>query len=288
MKKVYIDAKLSRYVVPSEIRNNSISEGKIFTPGTRLPLENSKFVRLFTAWKASNNSFASIDVDLGASFTYKDKFNIKEIAYYSQHNSFASHSGDFTSCRAFDEETSLITSEYIDIDIEKAKNDGVKYILTSNIIYSGIGSYSDFDCWSGVELLNENRVSKENSIKLSNSLFKIKLDGNFRAHIGLAIDLETMEIVIIDKYEESEYGTNLYSLSNKMKSYKNLIFDAVDFKENMYNLLEMYCESKNYTLTNVLEEADIICSYDYFKDLSANKTQFNISDNLDKIISILD
>jgi len=50
MKKVYIDEKLKKYIVPSEMRNNSKAEGKVFTPGTRLPLGDAKFIRLFTAW----------------------------------------------------------------------------------------------------------------------------------------------------------------------------------------------------------------------------------------------
>ncbi|MEA3451693.1 MAG: hypothetical protein U9Q83_07285 [Bacteroidota bacterium] len=51
MRKVYIDRKLKTYVVPSEMRNNSKAENKVFTPGTRIPLpQEAKTVRLFTAW----------------------------------------------------------------------------------------------------------------------------------------------------------------------------------------------------------------------------------------------
>lgn len=53
MRKVFIDERLKKYIVPAEMRNNSKAENKVFTPGSRIPLDkNVKIVRLFTAWAA--------------------------------------------------------------------------------------------------------------------------------------------------------------------------------------------------------------------------------------------
>jgi len=109
MKKVYIDSKLKKYIVPSEMRNNSKAEGKVFTPGTRLSLEDDvKFVRLFTAWATKLGKAGNIDVDLGGAFI-KDvdgKLEMTPISYYNQSEEFAVHSGDFTSCREYNENIS--------------------------------------------------------------------------------------------------------------------------------------------------------------------------------------
>ena len=105
MRKVYIDDKLKTYCVPSEMRENSASEGKVFTPGTRIPLsEDVKVVRLFTAWSTASGKSGGIDIDLGGAFIRETagQLTMEPIAYYNQSAGYAVHSGDFTSCKAFD------------------------------------------------------------------------------------------------------------------------------------------------------------------------------------------
>ena len=293
MRKVYIDKKLKKYIIPSEMRNSSKAENKVFTTGTRLPLsKEAKYIRLFTAWARKDGSAGSIDIDLGGAFIKEENGNLvmEPIAYYNQSADYAVHSGDFTSCKAYRPNSDdTITAEYIDIDLEKAKNAGFKYILTAEFVYSGdntAGNYGDMDAWSGVQLLNELRTEKRQSINLNDSLFKVKLDGKFQSHAAIAIDLETMEIVIMDQYSEESRGINVNSMARKMNEYKKLIFNASEFNENLYNLLEMYCEANEFFVTEDIHSADIVCSYNDEK-LAANQTMFNVSNNLENIINLL-
>ena len=292
--KVYIDELLKKYIVPTELRNNSKAEGKTFTPGTRIPIQEANFLRLFTAWTSKNFSAAHIDIDLSAGFIKETESGLElvPVAYYKQDlQNLAVHSGDFTSCREYNHNDNLITSEFIDINVKEAKNQGYKYIITTNFIYSGAANYDNTNTWSGVQLLSELRTEKTEYININDYLFKMKLGGNFSSHVGVAVDLETMEIVIIDQYSLEQNGINLNSMANKINEYKKQYFNAIDFKENMYHFLTLYCMANEYELVEDIKEANIILSYNdniLSSELSYNdKKVFNISNNLEKIIDLL-
>jgi len=290
MRKVFIDEKLKSYVVPSEMRNNSKAENKVFTPGTRIPLDkNAKVVRLFTAWATKSGAQGNIDVDLGGAFIKETPAGLvmEQIAYYNQSANYAVHSGDFTSCKAFDPEVGEITAEYIDVDLAKVKEHGFKYVITAEFIFGRAKDYDDMQAWSGVQLLTDLRTEKKQSVNINNSLFKVKLGGAYQSHTALAIDVETMEIVILDQYSEERSGINVGSMAQKMNEYKKLYFNASEFSENLYDLLGMYCEANDFLQVAKVEDAEIICSYDDYKELAANQSMFNVSNNLENIIGLL-
>jgi hypothetical protein len=292
MKKiVYLDERLKTYVVPTEMRNNSKAENKVFTPGTRIPLpEEAKFVRLFTAWATASGKQGSIDVDLGGAFIKEDaagNLSMHPIAYYNQSANFAVHSGDWTSCRAFDPKEGSITAEYIDVDIARAKKEGFKYAITAEFIFSRAKDYGSMQAWSGVQLLTELRTAKKQAININDSLFKVKLGGEYQSHTALAIDLVTNEIVILDQYSEEQHGINVSSMASKMNTFKKLYFNAAEFSENVYDLMEMYCKANEIEVVEDIAEANIICSYDDYKGLAANQTMFNVSNELENIVNLL-
>ena len=292
MKTIYIDKKLKKYIVPSEMRNTSKADGVFFTAGTRIPIDkDTKFIRLYTAWCGLGGASEDIDVDLSGAFV-KDKtipsgseLEISEIAFYNQTESFAIHSGDATDCIEYIPENGNITAEFIDINIKKVKKEGFKYFMSSNIIYSGADNFNNFQCWSGVQVLDKFRVSEDKKINLNHSTIKLKLSGDSKSHLAFAIDLETMEIVVIDKYIESG-GLTIGSLKHKIDLFKKEVFNASEYKMNMKELLILYSKSQNYKITKNKEEADIICDY-YDHKLNENQIMFNVSNNLENILGIL-
>jgi len=289
MRKVFIDEKLKKYIVPSEMRDNSKADGKVFTPGTRIPLGEAKYVRLFTAWATTSGEAGKLDVDLSGAFIKETEKGLEmtPIAYFNQSETFASHSGDYTSCRAYNEKEGLSTAEFIDINTDMAREMGFRYIITAEFIFSGAKDYNDMQAWSGVQLLSELRTEKTQYINLNDYLFKVKLGGEYQSHTALAIDLETMEIVILDQYSKEQSGINLNAMANKMNEFKKLYFNASDYKENMHDFLMMYCEANEYLITTDIDSADLVCSYDDYDGLSANQTMFNISNELENIIGLL-
>jgi len=288
--KTYIDPKLKGYIVPSEIRNNSKADGKIFTPGTRIAIpEAVKFVRLFTAWGGKTPS-DSCDIDLSGAFvkTVGNKTRMEPISFYRQEANYAVHSGDFTSCKQFVPGVDKkITAEYIDIDLERAYNEGFEYVLTSEYIYSSrVNDYdTNFNTYSGVIMLDALRAADKQMIDISNSLFKIKLEGPYQSHCACAIDLKTREIVIIDQYAEEQSGMTISAMAQKLDLFKKQYFDAIKFKENMFDFMTLYCEANDIEIVDTIEAANRIVSYDDYQ--IEGKEMFNVSNNLETIINLL-
>jgi len=294
MKSVYIDLALKKYIVPTEMRDFSKSDNKIYTPGTRIPLPNNmNFIRLFTAWASKDGKEKRIDIDLAGAFLKEAENtsnNIKQsileltpISFSNQSESFAVHSGDFTSCRNYNPKDGKITAEFIDIDIKQVKQLGFKYAIIADFIYSGANSYNEIDCWSGVQLIENTRKTENKFIDISDNLFKVKLIKG-SSHVSLAIDFETNEIVIIDKYSQEKNGITIEKMAKQLELFKRQFFNANLYRSNMFDFIEMYIKAKKYKIETDINKADIIISNEYIK---TNGTLFNISDNLEKILGLL-
>ena len=283
--------EIKKYIVPTEIRDLSISNGIRYTPGTRVKFE-CNFLRAFTAWGTKEED-GKFDIDLGGAFVkifdantrkrlhntqndytiIEDDHAIVPISYYNQDENFASHSGDFTSCKKFepnDTSKKTITAEFIDIDMKKAKSQ-FKYALFSSFIYSSGDYKNDFDTdiYSYTGIMERDTRSTD-SININDSLFKMTLKGNFQTHVSFAIDLETSEIVFIDRYSKSKSGSNIDNSYNQIDLYRREYFDAHKYKMNMYELL-------SYVNNPDLKEGETPIVID---------NQF-ISDNLETIVNLL-
>jgi len=289
--KVYLSEELKKYIVPTEMRDVSFNEGTTFTPGSRISLDKeAKYIRLFCAWTGKNNEATHHDIDLSAGIVRDGVFD--RISFYSQDGDFAVHSGDYTSCQEFNPKDGMITAEYIDIDVSKAKeyfrNAKEGYVIIANNIFSGANNFSGLNSWVGVQLL-DGRVSKKSAINLNKSLFKIKMGSkdNQRFHIGLGYDVKNDDIVMIDLYEDGHGGSTIDSISSKMDMYKQNFFGAIDYKENMFSIMKMFCKVNDYELTEEIDCADVICHYTDVEDLKDTQEMFNISNNLEKIVGML-
>jgi hypothetical protein len=291
IKTIFIDKALKSYILPLEMRDNSISEGKVFTPGTRIKIpEEAKFIRLFTAW-GSKKGPAGFDIDLSSAFVKEtDKgYEMTPVAFYNQTEKYAVSSGDQVSCEEYNEGDTSITAEFIDIDIEKARK-GYDFALTSNIIFSSNNLTHDYDtdinAYSGVILLDELRTSPKTSININDALFKMKLSGDFTTHTAVAVDFKTREIVIIDKYsKERKYMTLDNSFAN-MDIMRKKYFDATSFMENVYSVLKMYAKANNLKVVKTIEEADVVCSYNDYK-LREDQKMFNVGTNITEVLNLL-
>jgi hypothetical protein len=283
MKKIFIDRLLKKYIVPSEVRDLSVySSGTIYTHGTRIPLpENLKFIRLFTAWGTKNKKHASFDIDLSSSFVKGNEMS--NISFYNQSSRLAQYSGDWMECFKWNDKK--VVAEFIDIDLEEAKD--LDYILSSQYIFSSgelkKDYHSDVIVYSGVMFLEERSSSKE-EIDISDAFLKFKLSGDYQSHISVAIDLKTNELVIIDSYSEEKNRS--VANKGKLELFKKRYFNAIDTKENMFNFFTMYAKANNLEIVENISDSDIIISY---KDFQLEKDQelFNVSNNLEKIISLL-
>jgi len=305
-KKIYLDERLKRYIVPTELRDTSTyKNGNTLTPGTRIPVKDSKFLRLYTAWgineKSNIESFGgSYDLDLSTALIDEDN-NIKTIGWNaSKGNEYISFSGDIVDCDEWNRGN--VAAEFIDIDIKKAKKKGIKYIISSNIIYDSGSFASDYDtdliAISGIMPINK-RVEKDNDIqriKLENELFEMTLKGSYNAVIPYIFDVVANEVVIVDKYLSVDGGSSIHTHYSNIEILKRNYTEAYKYKENMYELLENYFKANDFEVIYTMpekeekeekeEEAIEDILYLSYEDDKILKT-YNISKNLENILVLL-
>jgi len=229
-----LDEEIKNYIVPTEIRDLSVSNNIRYTPGTRIKFD-CNYLRAFSAWGTKEED-GLFDIDLGGMFVDKNN-EFTPIAYYNQNEEFASHSGDFTSCTKYTPGDNTITAEFIDINIEKAK-ELYNYAVFNTFIFASEYHKEDFDTdiysYTGI-MERDTRSTK--SININNSEFKMTLSGDYKSNTSFAVDFQKSEIVFIDKYSKSNSGSNIDTNANSIDLYRREYFDAYKYKMNMFELL---------------------------------------------------
>ncbi|NIL18689.1 TerD family protein [Pseudomonas sp. AN3A02] len=118
--RCFIDPALREYRVPLAQRASSKSL-RTLVRGSRLPMPDTRFIRLFLWWK---NGRARTDIDLSAAF-FDANFVFKQtVAYYNLKGFGGYHSGDIVDAPEG-------ASEFIDLDLNVLVEKGIRYVVTS-------------------------------------------------------------------------------------------------------------------------------------------------------------
>jgi hypothetical protein len=118
--RCFIDPALREYRVPLAQRASSKSL-RTLVRGSRLPMPDTRFIRLFLWWK---NGRERTDIDLSAAF-FDANFVFKQtVAYYNLKGFGGYHSGDIV-------DAPKGASEFIDLDLDVLVEKGVRYVVTS-------------------------------------------------------------------------------------------------------------------------------------------------------------
>lgn len=167
--------------------NRSSAMGaRAIASGSRLSLNDPKFITMFTHWKNMENS--SVDLDLSALFLSEDLLDSEHVAYYSTSASMAAYSGDIISAPNGAE-------EYITLDVEKSKDKGYRYVAIVINSYSGQLIESIPECYAGVASSESLKVSNFDAASVET---RFDLTARGREVIPLIVDLETMELIWVD------------------------------------------------------------------------------------------
>lgn len=136
--RCYIDPELREYRVPLAQRASSKSL-RTLVRGSRLPMPDTRFIRLFLWWK---NGRSRTDIDLSAVF-FDANFVFREtVAYYNLRDYGGCHSGDIVDAPEG-------ASEFIDLDLEVLVEKGIRYVVTSINSYTQ-QPYCDLpECFAG-------------------------------------------------------------------------------------------------------------------------------------------
>jgi hypothetical protein len=136
--RCYIDPELREYRVPLAQRASSKSL-RTLVRGSRLPMPDTRFIRLFLWWK---NGRSRTDIDLSAAF-FDANFVFREtVAYYNLRDYGGCHSGDIVDAPEG-------ASEFIDLDLDVLVEKGIRYVVTSINSYTQ-QPYCDLpECFAG-------------------------------------------------------------------------------------------------------------------------------------------
>jgi len=236
LRKVYIAPNFYKVAMPV---NTSASGKGIDVPatGTRLPINGTK-IRSFVHWE---NAF---DIDSSTIYEFGDG-SLKMINFcsynYENFDGAARFSGDITGPKG---------TEYFDLDLESLKEQGVKRVvftfhgycstLDSGEIYCGYQNKNNFNT----------KAWDPKNIEL-----KIHVKGEKRAYVAFAIDLETMEIIVLNLMRDDDSRV----VSPKDFEAIKAFMDPAKLELNM----GLIAEWRAAEVVETPEEATVIFSDDY-------------------------
>ena len=234
--KVYIAPNFYKVAMPV----NTSASGKgtdVPSTGTRLPITGTK-IRSFVHWE---NAF---DIDSSVILEHADgKLDSINFCNYRSVNYLgaARFSGDITGPKG---------TEYFDLDLESLKTQGVK-----KVVFTFHGFYStlnDGEIYCGYQNKNDFNTKAWDP---KNIELKIHVKGDKRAYVAFAIDLETMEIVVLNLMRDEDSRV----VSPKDFSAVAAFMDPAKLELNM----GIIAEWRAAEVVETPEEADVVFADDY-------------------------
>lgn len=255
-KKVVFSKDASHYAMPLYTRN--ISKGSTAIGlGSRLPLDSDKnTIRLFMHWKDFDKSIDyynhRVDLDLSAIFLDNNFDFINDIAYYNVRiDDIGYHSGDITSAPEG-------ASEFIDININKALDNGIRYVVPTIYNYTQQPLNNIPESFTGFMMrdkVNNGEIFEPSTIKHS-----YDLNNGATNNTPYIIDLKNRELIWLDTALKPSSYKN-YNVANNIDNFTALAKYAVSSK---FMTVEEY-----FSLTNtIIKDPIFIEDIDNSDDLS--------------------
>jgi hypothetical protein len=243
--------------------------------GSRLPLDPEKaFARFFIYWedikKYGRNH--SVDLDLSATFLDEDFRSVGRVDWTALKGAsvkdirfdklYAVHSGDFVKAPKG-------ACEFIDIDIDKAKdaNQKARYVAMTVYSYSG-QSFAELDkCYAGW-------MSREQAAR--NAIYDPK---TVECKLNVKTDSKNVMVCILDLEERKFIWVDLNYASNRScrtamntRATTEQISKGIcniDNKMSVYDLLEIHCKTRCDEIVEDKDDADVV--YDFNFGFEVNK-----------------
>lgn len=178
---VTISPEMYKLKIPSQLRNMNATS-MVVGRGSRLPMGDKNTIRFFIYWVGR-------DVDLSAVAFDENLIYKSNVSWTHLRSGYAHHSGDIT-------QAPNGASEFIDIDVEKALAEGVRYISMNVYSFSRI-QFNDIDtCYAGYMMRDKpasNEIYDARTVE-----YKFDLNGQCVESTPLVFDLKTREVVVTD------------------------------------------------------------------------------------------
>ena len=129
-------------------------------------------------------------------------------------------------------------SEFIDFDVEKALNYGIRYVTMNVISYTG-QPFDKFDAIAGV--MGRSKPNSGEVYEPTTVEHKFDVVGESRHNIPLIIDLKTREFIWADMALSARVFNNVEQSSDNIIMMSRAIESMVDTKPTVMDLLNVHC-----------------------------------------------
>ncbi len=248
LEKVFVDQELRNYLVPFSQRSASKALFTI-TRGSRVNLPDTKVIRAFLHWMDDSER---TDLDLTLSFYDADWKELDHISYTHLENDYANHSGDLQSAPP-----PHGSSEFVDIDITKAKENGVRYALMQIYDYTGNGYVILPECFAGI--MGREEAVRGLIFEPRTVAQKFDITSEVQISIPMILDLEDMQMIWTDISLKSRitFLRNVESNRSNVELMGRSMVNLYKTKPNLYQLFYLHSIARG-TVVNTREEADLV------------------------------
>ena len=245
-KKVWIDPQLNKFVAPFSQRKTSealISAGR----GTRIPLDDSKVLRVFVYWKEKSTR---TDLDLSLIAFDENMEFVEQVSYTRLATNGITHSGDLQSAPHG-------AAEFIDVTFNALKKN-IAYIAPQVYKYRGESFDQCEEAFVGWMSRDKATSSyKTFDVKTVENAFQLSRSSAYA--VPFLVDLQEKEVVYVDFYNGS--GVSRYNrVENSLDSVSTILKESaafVDTKPNIHRLATTNASARGAEVVEDKEEADI-------------------------------
>lgn len=241
--KVYIDSRLRNYLVPFSQRSSS-KAFRTLVRGSRIPVDITDTLRTFVYWKGE-------DIDLSAVMYNEDWKYVDHVSYTNLRNGLGAHSGDITYAPTG-------ASEFIDIDMNKVKDCGARYVLFAVYVYSGPTFAEHDECFMG--WMNRKEPKSGEIYEPTTVINKADITSSTRQAIPLILDAVDKKIYWADLAADAGRANvnNVENSYDKIAEMGRAIVSLI--KPNLYDLFFLHATARADALVDDPTEADTVFS----------------------------
>lgn len=241
--RCFLDPRLVDFLVPFSQRSASKAL-RTLVRGSRLPLPECKVLRFFIWWR---NGSARTDIDLSAAL-YDAAFKyVDVVSYYNLKNFGGCHSGDIV-------DAPLGAAEFIDLDVEKTKAHGVRYIVMSINSFT-MQPYCDlpecFGGWMARQQSNSGEVFEPRTVQ-----DKVDIASNTRVCLPAVFDLVEKRVIWMDiALRGSPFWNNV---ENNLSGVSLMLHALVGLKKpTLHRLFSLHIKARGSSVSTSAEAQHI-------------------------------
>lgn len=245
--RVYVDPELARFVVPFSQRSASRALRTVARGSWMYLPDECRVLRFFVWWK---NGRERTDIDLSAVLFDENFGYVDAVTYYNLKTLGGVHSGDIVDAPEG-------ASEFIDIDIERTREQGVRYVVMTLFSYTQ-QPYVDlpecFAGWMARETAGSGEIYEPKTVQ-----DKLDITADTKIALPLIIDLADGLVLWADM-SLRRYPRWVNNVAGNLGGIQLTLRSLVEMrKPNLYDLLMLHAWARGEVVASP-EEADTVFS----------------------------